>query len=386
MMLDLFSAGWWPPSRGKAWRFFILIAVLGVFACSDKTPEDRPLPDPIPVTVETARRISQHRTVQVSGSIVSPDNPARVAFQVAGRVLDVAPREGDWVTVGQKLAGMDTSDYQQAVRAAEAQVAQARIGRDRANAEYERMRFLYERKSLAPNDFEKFEAQWKLAKAKLKEARAGLAIQRKRLTDTTLCAPTNGFITKRLVEPGQTIDAGMPAFEIATLDPVEIKVGVPETDVARVRAGQKATVGVTALGGETFEGTVRLINVGADSQTRTYMTRILVPNVDHRLKIGMVASVSIATDETYESMTLPVGAIVRDPQGAPLVYVYFPEKNCVYGSRVTIGEMIGQRVVIRSGLSGDEQVVVAGQDKLMDGTRVTVTHETKAVSESGSAS
>ena len=164
----------------------------------------------------------------------------------------------------------------------------------------------------------------------------------------------------------------MPAFEIATLDPVEIEVGVPETDVARIRVGQKTTVAITALGGETFEGTVRLVNVEADSKTRTYMTRILVSNSDHRLRLGMVALVTIDTGETIEAMALPGTAIVRDPQGATMVYVYFPEKECVYASRVTIGRVIGQRVVIRSGLSGDEQVVVAGQDKLRDGTRVSI--------------
>ena len=177
-------------------RFGLAIWVSGwLLACSDAPPADAPLPDPIPIVVETAQRITENVAVDVSGTVVSKDNPARVAFQVAGKVLEVAPREGESVSIGQKLAAMDPTDYELAVKAAEAQVAQARVGLDQSADEYERMRYLFERKSLAPNDFEKFEAKWRLAKAKLEEARAGLSIRKKQFSDTTLRAPIGGFIT-----------------------------------------------------------------------------------------------------------------------------------------------------------------------------------------------
>ncbi|WP_157068144.1 efflux RND transporter periplasmic adaptor subunit, partial [Desulfosarcina cetonica] len=185
-------------------------------------------------------------------------------------------------------------------------------------------------------------------------------------------APVSGYVSKRLVEPGQSVAAGMPAFEIVRLDPVEILVGVPETDIHRVTVGQKATVALPALPDQTFEGAVRIINISADPGTRTYMTRISIPNPRHLMRLGMVAEADIIGEGQREAATLPVDAIVRDPQGATQVFVYYPAKNQVYAKRVTVGALIGKDVEITAGLVGDEAVVVAGQDRLRDGSPVSI--------------
>ena len=351
---------------------WLMITALLVVGCSDAKPTDGVAPDPTPITVDTVRRITKDRIIPVSGQVVSPGSPTLAAFLVSGKVLEAIPREGDWVEQGQRLAAIDPTDYHLASNAAAAQAAEARIALDQAADEYKRMHFLLERKSLAPNDFEKFKTARALAGARLDQARANAAIMQKRLADTTLDAPVAGFIIRRLVEPGQMVAAGVPAFEIIRLDPVEIQVGVPETDIDLVQVGQPARVGVPALGGAVFSGTVQVVNVGADMGTRTYMTRIRVPNPDHRLKLGMVAKAEIQIAQKIETMTLPVAAIVTDHQGATLVFVYYPEQQHVYSTRVTIGSVIGQAVEITAGLSGDERVVVAGQDRLRDGAAVTL--------------
>jgi membrane fusion protein (multidrug efflux system) len=71
-------------------------------------------------------------------------------------------------------------------------------------------------------------------------------------------------------------------------------------------------------------------------------------------------------------MTVPGEAIVRDAQGATMVFVYFPEEHRVYGKRVTVGALWDTEVEIKEGLSGDESIVVAGQDYLRDGMPVTI--------------
>jgi len=118
------------------------------------------------------------------------------------------------------------------------------------------------------------------------------------------------------------------------MDPVEVNVGVPETDVHLIRIGQKVDITVPALPGKSFQGTVRVINVSADPSTRTYMTRITVANPEHALRMGMVAEASIRGDRTVSMVTLPGDAVVRDPQGATQVYVYYPEQKRVYAKRV----------------------------------------------------
>jgi RND family efflux transporter MFP subunit len=256
------------------------------------------------------------------------------------------------------------------------------------------MRQLYESKSLAPNDFQKFQAAYEAAgqqyeqaraggqkedraqaQAAFEQAAAGENMARKRLADATLTAPVDGFVANRSIEVGDMASAGRPVFQIVQLDPVEIAVGVPETDIRLVRKGQTATVRIPALPGAAFHGVVRVINVAADPSTRTYMVRIAVPNPQHSLRLGMIAEAQIRCDHQLDVMTLPGDAIVHDPQGASIVFVYFPDQERVYSRRVEVGTVYGTEVEIRSGLSGMDSLVLAGQSKLRDGSAVTVVEE-----------
>jgi RND family efflux transporter MFP subunit len=163
---------------------------------------------------------------------------------------------------------------------------------------------------------------------------------------------------------------GRPVFQIVRLDPVEVSVGIPETDIHRVRVGQKAAIELPALPGERYTGAVRVINVAAEASTRTYMTRIQVANPKHALRLGMIAEVKIQGDTTRQMLSVPGEAVVHDAQGATQVFVYFPAQRRVYAKRVTVGSVAGQQMEIRAGLTGDELVVTGGQNKLRDATLV----------------
>ena len=170
-----------------------------------------------------------------------------MCFLVSGKVVFVGPREGEYVKKGQVLASIDPTDYRLPLAAAKAQADQARVGYERAEDEFKRMKMLYDSKSLAPNDFQKYKAAYDSAMQQYEQAVASEKLSRKRLTDATLCAPTSGYIAKRSIEPGDTASPGRPVFEIVQMDPVEVNVGVPETDVHLVRIGQKADITVPAL-------------------------------------------------------------------------------------------------------------------------------------------
>jgi RND family efflux transporter MFP subunit len=320
--------------------------------------------------------VQEREFVSVSGMVTSPDAPVPVGFLVSGKVIQVAPREGDYVEKGQLLAAIDPIDYNLSLQAAAAEAAAAKVALDRSQDEYARMKFLYESRSLAENDFKKYKASWLSAEQQVDQAVANHKLAKKRLGDASLYAPADGFISRRSIEPGQTASAGIPVFEIVTLDPVEISVGVPETDIHLVRVGQTAAVTIPALPRESFEGQVRVINVSADPNTRTYMTRIVVPNPAHILRVGMVAEARIQGDGMVDLMTLPAETILRDPQGATIVFVYYPEQGRVYAKRVVTGAVYGQEIAIKSGLSIDEAIVFAGQEKLRDGAIVSLVGQT----------
>jgi multidrug efflux pump subunit AcrA (membrane-fusion protein) len=347
--------------------------------------------------------------------VVSWKDPSNVAFAVSGKVVEAGPREGDPVQKGQVLARIDPADYTLAVDAAEAQAAaaravlekaeaparpevleQARISFERAQDEYQRMKALYDSKSLAPNDFHKFEAAYQAAAQQYAQAKAGgqkedreqtravynqavaaERIARKHLEDATLRSPLSGFVSSRSIQVGEMASPGRPVFQIIELDPVEVSVGVPETDIRLVRLGQTAAVQAPALPGESFEGKVSLINVAADPTTRTYMVRIRVPNPKHVLRVGMIAEAQIRSDRMLDAMTLPGESVVHDPQGATIVFVYFPAQKRVYAKRVDTGTVYGREIQIKSGLTGDESIVLAGQDRLRDGIAVIAEPEGK---------
>ena len=344
-------------------------------ACSSSKAAVQAVSTPIPVKIGKAHAIEGHEEVAVSGTIASPAAPSEVSFLVSGKVLQVVPREGDAVRKGQLLAAIDPTDYQYSLTAATAQADMARIAFDRAEDEHRRMKMLYDSKSLAPNDYEKYKASYESARQQYEQAIASENISRKRLTDTELHSPVNGFISKRSIEPGDTASPGRSVFEIVNLDTVEVSVGVPETDVHSVHVGQEVAITLPALPGESFKGVVRLVNVSADAGTRTFMTRISIPNPTHVLRIGMVAEARIRKDKVVKALTVPIEAIVRDPQGATMVYVYYPSEKRAYAKRVEIGASRDNDLEISSGLSGDEWIVLAGQTKLREGAVVSATEQ-----------
>jgi multidrug efflux pump subunit AcrA (membrane-fusion protein) len=385
------------------------IFAISLTACSGDTNRQAHS-DPVPVLVGKIQKVQERETIFVSGTASTPDSPAEVSFLVSGKVIFVGPREGEYVRKGQVLARIDPTDFRLSLNVSEAQKAnalaalekamqsvrpemleQARIAYWRAEDEYGRMKMLYDSNSLAANDFTKFKAAYETAKEQYEQAKAGaqkedkqlyraaydqadanLQVAAKALSDATLHSPISGYISKRLIEPGDRASAGQPVFEIVQLDTVEVNVGVPETDVHLVRIGQKASITFPALPNQSFQGTVRIINVSADPGTRTYMTRIRVPNPGHIIKIGMVAEAKIVGDRKISMMVVPGEAIVRDDQGATVVFVYFSEQRRVYSKRVKTGAFRGTEVEIKEGLSGDESIVIAGQDHLRDGMSVTI--------------
>jgi len=357
----------------------LVIIAAGLFvmtlpACSSSKKAEQAV-TPIAVKIGKLHPIEGHEEVAVSGTIGSPAEPSNPSFLVSGKVIQVLPREGDYVKKGQLLASIDPYDFQQSLTEPTKQAETARIAFERAEDEHRRMKMLYDSKSLAPNDYEKYKASYESSREQYEQAVASEKIARKRLADTELHSPVNGYISKRSIEPGDTASQGHSVFEIVNLDTVEVSVGVPETDVHIVRVGQKATITIPALPGQSFNGVVRLENISADASTRTFMTRIRIPNPKHTLQIGMVAEARIRGDKIVKMLIAPIDVIVRDPQGAAMVYVYYPDQKRVYAKRVEIGALREKEVQIRGGLSGDEWIVLAGQTKLRDGSVVSATEQ-----------
>ena len=364
---------------------------------------------PVPVRLQLPRHVQQPVSVAVSGS-VEGNITALTAFQVGGRVAHVYVEEGQRVAKGQLLADLDATDYRNGFDAAsgEADAAsatnakakaglrhqeleQARIDFERTQDEYQRLKYLYDHQSLPANDFHKIEAAFlasqqrydmaqsgtrvedkQAASAQLSAATAQMQEAKKRLADCQLRAPISGFIGMRQIEVGNTVAPGVPVFSVVDLDPVKVRVGIPEAEVGKVREGLRAEVSIPSLDGQRFDGRVEAIAAASDPASRTYVSKIVVPNPKHQLRAGMVSEAHVIGDAQVNAITVPGSAIVRDERGVSQVFVLAPGQNRVYGRRVEVGSMIGNEVQIQTGLNGSEQVVVNGQNYVREGSLVKI--------------
>src|ERR1035438_6471053 len=193
------------------------------------------------------------------------------------------------------------------------------------------MKYLYEHKSLPANDFKKMEAGYNAAKERYEMAQDGTRAEdkqaasaqasaataqmqeaKKQLADTQLRAPIAGFIGMRQLEVGVTVAPGVPVLSIVDLNPVKVKAGIPESQVGKVRVGDRAEVSIPSLNGQKFEGHVEAIAAASDPASRTYVSKIEVPNPSRVLLAGMVSEARLFGGAQENVITLPGSAIVRD--------------------------------------------------------------------------
>jgi len=310
----------------------------------------------IPVVAHPISLSARAWSTTASG-IVQANTTVDVAFQVPGKVVTVGPDEGQPVRAGQPIASVDPTEYRLSVEQAVAQSDRAAHDRDRNQP-------LLASGGIAPADMEHLESG-------ARQTAAAAELAKKHLADTRLQAPISGIVARRAVEVGATVAPGQAVYTIVALDPVRVRVGVPEADVGHITEGAAATVRIPALD-TSVAGRVTLIGVAADPATRSYTVEISVPNPARRLRAGMVAEASIKTRETTSAMMVPAPAVLHDGgvSGTTIVYVLDHDAARVHARRVTTGAARGDSLEITSGVVAGDQIVVAGQQRLRDGARV----------------
>jgi RND family efflux transporter MFP subunit len=304
-----------------------------------------------------------------TSGIVQANTSVDVGFEVAGKVVMVGPDEGQPVRAGQEIAALDPTDYRLAV-------AQASALADRAARDRDRNQPLLASGAIAPADMDHLETG-------ARQSAAAAELTRKRFADTRLGSPISGVIARRAIEVGATVAPGQAVFTIVDLDPVRVRVGVPEADVGRITEGAAATVRIPALD-TSFAGRVSLIGVLADPATRSYTVEISVPNPSRRLRAGMVAEATITNAQTRSAIVVPATAVVHDGgvNGTTNVYVLDQDGARVHARRVTTGPAHGDSLEITAGIAAGERIIVAGQQRLREGALVQLVRTENRRSES----
>ena len=309
-------------------------------------------------TYKTAKieRGNLQATVSASG-VVNPVTQVSVGTQISGQIKELYVDFNSEVRAGQLIALIDPETYEYRMRqaqadvdaaraavltaqanvlAAAAQVSRARVDVDEAKRDYDRKSLLVDKQFIAQSEadkakalvnsnvesFKAAEAQRGVSEAQVKSAEANVAqrdatMQQARidLTRTKITSPVSGIVIKRAIEKGQTVAASLQAPELfviaQNLRDMQVDASIDESDVGRIKSGQRATFTVDAFPGQTFEGTVNQVRKAAQNVANvvTYVAVVGFANSDGRLLPGMTANVRVVTDSREGVLKMPNAAL-----------------------------------------------------------------------------
>jgi membrane fusion protein (multidrug efflux system) len=288
---------------------------------------------------------------------------ATLSFQEPGTLSLVLADLGDQVRRGELLARLDTDVL-------EAAAVEAEAGLKFQTYNHERARQLHAEGTISEQDYYAAEYAWKSATAAARTVRA-------RLENSELRAPFGGTVARRSAEAGDVVTPGTPVYDLVQADTVKVEVWVPETDIVDFAVGRPVSVRVDAFPDRSFEGEVGRIGPSADTDRRVFPLEVFLANDDGALRPGMIGRVEVVRRTYHDVLVIPREAVLQRDEGST---GFVEAGGTVSARRLTLGPSEGNRVVVLSGLSAGDRVVVAGGRDLIEGEKVTVTESPSGAS------
>jgi HlyD family secretion protein len=213
------------------------------------------------------------------------------------------------------------------------------------------------------------ETDFEMARAQIKLAEAAVDLASVQVNEATIRAPFDGIVAELYITEGSM--AGPPApVALLVSKQVEAVFNIEESRISQVAEGQNAALRVAAYPGQDFPAVVTSVAPIADQDSHTFMIKVTPIDEDYLLRSGMYADLSLLVEQTQATLLVPRAA-VTEANNQKTVYVV-KDDNSIEQRSVTTGLVDGDRVEILSGLTADQQVVIAGHAGLEDGTKVEV--------------
>jgi len=336
---------------------------------------------PTLVKVDAVSQAPLVQTVEVIGALVSRRSGI-VAAQVAGPVIAMRVDTGDAVKKGTVIAEINIDSMRARRALAKSRLDQARIGINTREAEVklarqsrERFEKLTRNQTITRAAYDDALQNEAIAIARVSEAKANvlaaeadLKVAEVDLKRNEVKAPYSGIVTNRLTEIGSYVRLGDPVVELVGDGKLEIEVAVPFDRLGGVRAG--VDVDWRLDDGSEHKATVRAVLPVEDTRTRTRAVRLSpkLSDDERRLAVGQTAVVRIPQGVPRDILSVHKDAVIRRGDKA-LVYVV--EGDTASMRPVKLGDAVGARFEILSGLAAGEQVVVRGNERLRPGAKVT---------------
>jgi len=302
----------------------------------------------------------------------NPNRVSKVVLPVTGRVTAVLVKTGDAVTKDQPLLTIQSPDADAAMSAylsAKATETQSEVALDKAKADRDRAKDLFEHDAVAKKEVQAAESALAQAEAALEQARAAREQSRRRLTvlglsatnfeqQVVVRAPLSGKVLELSVVPGEfRNDTTAPLMTIADLSTVWVTSQVPESYIRFVQVGERVEIVLVAYPGEVFEGRVARVADTVDPQTRTVKVQAELDNPKGRLRPEMFGSIH-HIEGTARTPVVPAGAVIHTGDQATLFVETAPGR--FESRKVTLGPPAGDVVRIVAGVSPGDSVVVDG--------------------------
>ena len=346
------------------------------------------------------------RAIDVVGTLAA-DEEVTVSSEVEGRVIRIAADLGDRVTAGQPLVALDqeklqyrldqqraalgramarygVADLGQAMPAFERtpDVQKAAAELEQAQQAFKRASELQRMKLIPQQQMDDADATLKAKKAAYESAlqgarnlradidaeQANLKLAESGLRDAVIRAPFDAYVQRRLVSPGEFVKTQTAVMSLVKVDPLKLRAEVPEKMAPWVKVGQSMTLAVEAMPNTPVSGQIARLSPAVNPQTRSFPLEGRVPNAAGSLKPGGFARVHIVTDLVERVLTVPAAAL-QYRYGVNRVFVV--KDGQLHATEIKIGDRVGERVEVVSGVAAGEPIAAAEVEKLADGMRVT---------------
>jgi RND family efflux transporter MFP subunit len=300
---------------------------------------------------------------------VKPRYESDLSFRVAGKVLSRLVDVGAWVKQGDRLATLDTQDYQNRLRSAEADVSSAEAALVNAQGTEARQAKLLKDGWTPKATYDTALQNLQAAEARLKAAKASLDLTRDQLNYATLKADFDGVITAVGAEVGQNVNAGQMVVKLARPDDKDGVFNIAETAFSDVNDSHPEVI-VWPLSNPNLiiEGAVREISPVADPATRTYTVKVTLKNPPPQLRFGMSIGGRLKGRAPL-AVALPLSAVF-EKNGSPAVWVFDQQSSNLTLRPITVARYEANTVVVASGLAKGDIVVTAGVNTLTVGQKV----------------
>ena len=308
----------------------------------------------IPVNVVPVGEKELANSLSLVGTI-NPFKEVNIASEVPGRITSVRFKEGDYKGAGSVMVILDSEIKNIAVESAENNY-------NKAKQDLERYQTLTNENAATQSQLETYLFAFKNAEYQLNAAY-------RNVKDTRISTSISGVVNTKNVEVGSYVSPGTVIANIVDISKLKVKVNVPETEVFRLRIGDEVVVSTDVYPDNTFTGKITMIAPKGD-EAHTYPVEIVISNSKATpLKAGMFAKIDFSTIKSRNNVAIPREAIIGSIKDA---HVYVIENGKAKLRKIETGIEGDREIEVTSGLNVGEQLVIAGQNNLKDGTEVNI--------------